>query len=200
MEEKALTLTPYWLAGIFGCAVLAFGPAADSIASDTPYDEDDAENEVEDDGPAAALSPSDPDLLYNPATGNVTLFTDGIFFDSYLIKTDDEANFNGPAASFAFQGFFAGGTTDLASDQIFENNPTGAFLAITNGGETTFDLGDILPANLDAAQLGAVLETTNWSEATNASGTFDVIIVPEPASVTLFAATGLLALRRRRLA
>ncbi len=149
---------------------------------------------------AQAADPNNPDLIYNPDTGEVTLHTDGVFFDTYQLLFANGGDFDDAAAQFAFQSFFAGGTTDLVENEIFESNPTGAFLAITNGGNDTFSLGLILPTGLDDAQLAALFEAAQWSDATNASGSFDLIRIPEPTTATLLAAAGLLTLRRRRIA
>ncbi len=148
---------------------------------------------------AQAADPNNPDLIYNPDTGEVTLHTDGVFFDTYQLLFANAGDFDDAAAQFAFQSFFAGGTTDLVDNEIFESNPTGAFLAITNGGNDTFSLGLILPTGLDDAQLAALFEAAQWSDATNASGSFDLIRIPEPTTATLLAAAGLLTLRRQHV-
>ena len=141
--------------------------------------------------------PSNPDLIYDSQTGNVTLFAE-VFFDTYQIRTLDEADFDELAAQFAWAP--AGGLTDLTNNEMFQLDAIAAFVAQTVNGETLFDLGDILPAGLTETQLANIFDEARWANGTSAVGDFDLIVanVPEPSVLALLGISGTFAILRRR--
>ena len=64
-------------------------------------------------------------------------------------------------------------------------------------GTAEYNLGNIFPVGLSMAELTAKLVMAEWGNSTN-GGAFDVIYVPEPATMVLLGIGGLVALRRRR--
>jgi len=145
--------------------------------------------------PAGALvdTAGVPNLIYDPATGNVQIDKDGGDFDTYQIRTFLDADFNEAACIQPFTAAYALTTHDLTPFETFESGALGAYLA----GAGPYDLGNILPTGWDLATLSSHLDVARWSLGTGLSGTFDLI--PEPATMILLGIGGLgVMLKRRR--
>ena len=145
-------------------------------------------------GPAEAGDPSIPDLIYDAATGEVTLDADGSSIIGYSLQ--NATNSFLPAGHTPI---LAGVTTALTS-QLEE-------AALTPGSGS---IGLVFPTGLDLAGLQALLTVNQVSRSLGAPLVpFDLVVVstsapvvPEPATAVLslftFAALGLLRWRLRR--
>ena len=147
--------------------------------------------------PAAAGDPNVPDLIYNPATGEVVLDADGSGIIGYSLKNGTNSFF-----SASHTAILGGVTTSLASElsEAALSSPAGAN-----------SIGLVFPLGLDLAGLSAFLTTNEVSRSLGAPiVSFDLVIsgvaVPEPSAIRLavlgllpgLVAMGLFGRRRRR--
>ena len=144
---------------------------------------------LEDDG--------DVDLIYDPESGNVTLdasdAASGVVL-SFVLGTGQDnmrsENFVQSADGSAGPFIDVGTNTDATAFQIGQTDPLG------QGAGPTIDLGDILPAGMDQAGLSEYLTLAQYASALGAGGELDLVVVPEPSSISLIL-LGLLVLRVR---
>ena len=142
---------------------------------------------------AEAADPNIPDLIYDPATGEVVLDVDGSGIIGYVLKNGD--------SSFAFGNhlqILAGVKTSVAGEL------SEAAFATSVGANS---IGNVFPLGMNLAALTAYLTVNDVSRSLGAPVVpFDLIVigpaVPEPSTYAL-AAIGLLALgfygwRRKR--
>jgi len=139
-------------------------------------------------GAAEAGDPSVPDLIYDPATGEVILSADGSAIIGYSLKS---------AGAFLAGGHtpILGGVSTSLSTELAE-----AALSSSDG-----SIGFVLPTGLDLAALMALLSENTVSTGLGAPLVpFDLVVlgpaVPEPAAVMLTAVAllGLAAMGARR--
>jgi len=172
--------------------------------SDDDIDGDDYLNVVNNFGTTAANNASfpagnlvdvagRPNLVYDPATGNVQIDKDGGDLDTYQIKLYLDADFNEAACIQPFTAAYPSTLHDLTPFETFESSAFGAYLA----GPGPWNLGNILPVGWDLATLASHLSEARWSLGTGSSGELDLI--PEPATMILLGIGGLgVMLKRRR--
>jgi len=140
-----------------------------------------------------------PDLIYDPATGNVTIDTEGLTITSFQFEnggldTFDTGEFISPST---IGGNFFGLTfEEVAAGVIGDSDPL--FVGFTG----TFDMGDFMPTGLDQAGLESYLSTAFWGTQGAGSGSYDLIVtvIPEPGSLILLGLGGMLIAGRRRAA
>lgn len=144
------------------------------------------------------------DLVYNPATGNVTLDatdTNSGLFISFVLGTDQNnmrtENFaSGEGLAGMTVGPFVdvGTNTDNTPFQIGQTDP------LNQGAGPEVNLGDIFPAGMDLAGLAEYLTLADYASELGAGGTFDLRLVPEPSSLALvlIGMLGLLSRRRHK--
>jgi len=139
-------------------------------------------------GPAEAGDPSVPDLIYDPATGEVILSADGSAIIGYSLKS---------AGAFLAGGHtpILGGVSTSLSTELAE-----AALSSSDG-----SIGFVLPTGLDLGALMALLTENTVSTGLGAPLVpFDLVVlgpaVPEPATALLatLALLGLVCFSRRR--
>ena len=129
-----------------------------------------------------------PDVIYNAATGEITLQPDSKII-SYVLQTDPSGPgfLNLEAVPVPFDTPFI---TRTASEISWQDLSSAGFT-------DAFSLGAILPAGLDAAQLRSFLTATDYASAFGSGGAFNVTVVPEPASLGLIGLAALVLPRRR---
>jgi len=148
-------------------------------------------------GPTAAVSASvaptaaDPgiaDLIYNAADGSLTIDTSESStgeIAGYVLQSDgafQPGNFNAILA----------GTKTATDSELSEANPFGAVSGVLN-------LGQVLTDGLTEAQLQDTLTAAFYTGGLGVpEEDFDIVFIPEPASLTLMALGGWLVLGRRR--
>lgn len=135
-------------------------------------------------GPLSALDPNIPDLMYDPATGEVVLDTDSSTIIGYTLKNTTNSFLPGGHTPIL------GGVTTALTSEISE-----AALSSPAGQNS---IGLIFPTGLDLAGLTALLSTNTVSRSLGAPLVpFDLVVlgpaVPEP-STWVMAALGLLGL------
>jgi len=142
--------------------------------------------------PAEAGDPAIPDLIYDAATGEVTLDVDGSSIIGYSLKSDGD--------------FLAGGHTPILGGVSTSLSTELAEAALSSSTGAT-SIGFVLPTGLDLAALSALLTTNQVSRSLGAPLVpFDLVVigaaVPEPSAlfVSLIGLAGLLltAVRRSR--
>ena len=142
----------------------------------------------------------DADLIYDPATGNVTLDasdTSSGLFISFVLGADDgmrPENLTESAPGNAGPFFDVGTNTDAKTFQIGQTDP------LNQGAGPEINLGDIFPAGLDLAGLADYLTLANYASELGAGGELDLIVkIPEPSSIALLllGVLGLVARRRK---
>ena len=135
----------------------------------------------------------DADLIYDPATGNVTLDasdTGSGLLISFVIGTDEN-----DLQTDGFQAPFidAGTNTDNTPFQIGQTDP------LNQGAGPLVDLGNILPAGISSIEeLSGYLTLAEYASELGAGGTLDLRIVPEPSTLALAIWLPLVMLRRKR--
>lgn len=148
-------------------------------------------------GIAALLAPGVPDLLYNPANGEVVVDPDGVEIVS-LSLTSAGAFIPG-AADFSALDNAVGLPSTITDSTANQVGWTSALVFNEEGYDGgPFSLGNILPAGLTLSEFGNLFTDTGWARAGGGGGAFD-IVVPEPsASYLVLAALGTgLCIRRR---
>ena len=145
--------------------------------------------------PVEELIVSNPTLLYEPLSGEVSLFGAGLDLDAFQIETFNEEDFFAEELNFAFDN----GLRDVIEDGVFQLDLDGTS---ENESELGLQLGAILPVGLDLIGLQAIIETARYTAGPTISGNFELAIqaVPEPTTVVLlgFAVTaGVLGCRKR---
>jgi len=142
----------------------------------------------------AALLADHADLIYDAATGNVKLDPTeaaGGVMTNWAVETS-WGTFNAPGVCvFPTVGYAM--NTDTAQ-QISQTDVTQA------GFSYVADLGNIFPTGLDAASLAALLDVTHSYVGTVGTGQLDLdlVVIPEPATLTLLGVAGVGVLLRRR--
>ena len=140
-------------------------------------------------GPAEAGDPSIPDLIYDPATGEVVLSTDGASIIGYSLKSAG--------------AFLAGGHTPILGG-VSTSLPTELAEAALSSADGS--IGFVFPVGLDLAALAGLLTENTVSTGLGAPLVpFDLVVlgpaVPEPSAffVALSALGALLAVAYRKL-
>lgn len=137
---------------------------------------------------AAARLTSDtagvPNLIYDPATGNVALDGDGLTLTAFQLESLGLFN---PA------NHISPGDADLE-----EATPSVLSYFVFSGGFTTANIGDVFPAGLDLAGLENMLSTADYAAGLGSDGVFDLLVIPEPSSLTLVGLGGWILFRRSR--
>ena len=133
----------------------------------------------------------DADLVYDPATGNVTIDASDTAAGqiiSFVIGTDQN-NMDTSATVVPF--IDAGTNTDNTPFQIGQTDP------LNQGAGPLVDIGNVLPTGMDLTALSEYLTIAEYASELGVGGTLDLRVVPEPSSIAL-AAIGLLALALRK--
>jgi hypothetical protein len=131
------------------------------------------------------------DLLYDPATGNVQL--DASEAAGSVITNFQIENTDGTFDILNYNRLFDGAFGQATGETIGDTDMTFAGLA------GVADLGDIFPVGLDAAGLEAYLKTASYvGAAASGQQTFDLVVIPEPSSLTLVGLGGWILFRRSR--
>ena len=136
---------------------------------------------------------ADADLVYDPATGNVTIDASDTAAGqiiSFVIGTDQN-NMDTSATVVPF--IDAGTNTDNTPFQIGQTDP------LNQGAGPLVDIGNVLPTGMDLTALSEYLTIAEYASELGAGGTLDLRVIPEPSGLVL-ALFGLfsLAARRRR--
>ena len=142
-----------------------------------------------------------PDLIYDPDSGEVFIDADGAVILSFNLQSDG-----------AFNAVF---TQDELNDDTLnvtglQDNTESAIgwvsaLVAANLGYSGVEndpafIGAILDANLSLADLEGLFTNNQWAGPNGTTGVFDLVVVPEPTSVALLGLGGVALLRRRRIA
>ena len=135
----------------------------------------------------------DADLVYDPATGNVTIDASDTAAGqiiSFVIGTDQN-NMDTSATVVPF--IDAGTNTDNTPFQIGQTDP------LNQGAGPLVDIGNVLPTGMDLTALSEYLTIAEYASELGAGGTLDLRVVPEPSSMVLalFGVFGLLRRRRK---
>jgi hypothetical protein len=149
-------------------------------------------------GAQAPLGVGDPnvaDLIYDAATGELTIDPDGTTnIISYVLQTTESPGFieeNHSAAGGLWNQF-----VDSTDSQIGATIGLFGEVPITS----PVNIGAVMPSGLSEAQFQAFLSSHEWA-IVGGGGPFDLVWVPEPSSVMLIVIGGLgllLCDRRRR--
>ena len=136
----------------------------------------------------------DADLVYDPATGNVTIDASDTAAGqiiSFVIGTDQN-NMDTSATVVPF--IDAGTNTDNTPFQIGQTDP------LNQGAGPLVDIGNVLPTGMNLTALSEYLTIAEYASELGAGGTLDLRIVPEPSGLVLalFGLFGLATRRRRK--
>lgn len=167
---------------------------------------------------AAAQEQQAPyDLIYNPSTGSLTIDTHGGDLYSYAITINteitedvafgegDQNNQELPAPP-AFIGFNLDNYIPLPNNHPAVNPAPDVLPGLNLAGWIALpptSLGNVLPPGLTQAQLDGIIDDAVYMPVLGGGGSgplpqFNVTAIPEPTSLALLAAAGLLFARRRR--
>ena len=144
-------------------------------------------------------NPDAADLIYDPATGNVTLDagdTASGKFISFVLASDANnmlpENLTKSSDGSAGPFFNVGTNTDATTFQIGQTDP------LNQGAGPLIDLGNIFPAGMDNRSLGEYLKLAEYASELGVGGTLDLVWIPEPSGLALglLAALGMLRYRR----
>lgn len=135
-----------------------------------------------------------PDLIYDPTTGHVTVDTEGLALTSFQFASGEAGailagNYLSPAGCAA--DLFGLSFEQLTDDVIGDSD------GLNVGFTGLHNFGDIFPAGMDLAGLEAYLSIAFYGTFGAGSGSFDLAVVPEPATVALLGVGGMWILRRR---
>jgi hypothetical protein len=124
-------------------------------------------------------SPSVADLIYDAATGVLTIDPDGVSnIISYVLQTNESPGFieenHNPAGGLWNQFVDSTDSQIGATIGLFGESPINSPVRI----------GAVMPSGLTEAQFTAFLSTAEWA-IVGGGGAFDLVWVPEPSSVLL---------------
>ena len=128
---------------------------------------------------------NNPHLVYSPLDGNVRLFPNETFINSFSLRSESQFSPVFDQTDLIASIFNIPALTDNSPDVISWVVPFEGVFGDRPEDQLGADLGNIFPTGMNQGELNILLTGNAWAGPGGTSGSFGLVLVPEPATAVL---------------